>query len=69
MGYDDLAATDGQTAAARYVRALASADPRERERIFDDLHAYCARDTLAMVKLRETLEALPVPPTPEPSLG
>ena len=58
MGYDDLAVTDGQTAAARYVRALASSDPRERQRIFDDLRAYCARDTLAMVKLREALDVI-----------
>ena len=57
MGYHDLAVADGQTAAARYVRALVSADPQERQRIFDDLRAYCARDTLAMVKLRQALEA------------
>ena len=58
MGYDDLAVTDGQTAAARYALALASTDPQERQRTFDDLRAYCARDTLAMVKLREALKVV-----------
>ena len=58
MGYDDLTVTDGQTAAARYALALASTDHLERQRIFDDLRAYCARDTLAMVKLREALVTL-----------
>ena len=69
MGYDDLAVADGQTAAVRYSHALASTDLQERQRIFDDLRAYCARDTLAMVKLREALQALPLPPAPERSLG
>ena len=58
LGYYDLAVGDGQTEAARYALALASADHQERQRTFDDLRAYCARDTLAMVKLREGLEAL-----------
>ena len=48
MGYDDLAIADGQTAAVRYASALVSAD----------LRAYCARDTLAMVALREALGSL-----------
>ena len=58
MGYDDLAVADGQTAAVRYVRALVSADPQEHQPTFNDLRAYCARDTLAMVKLREALEVI-----------
>ena len=58
MGYHDLEVTDGQMAAARYVRALASNDLEERQRIFDDLRAYCARDTLAMVKLRKALDVV-----------
>ena len=61
MGYHDLAVADGQTAAARYVRALVSADPQERQRTFDELRAYCARDTLAMVELRKALKALGAP--------
>ena len=54
-GYDDLSISDGQTAAIRYTQALENEDAPERERMFDDLRAYCARDTLAMVKLREAL--------------
>lgn len=57
-GYDDLAIPDGRTAAVRYATALASADPDDRRRTFDDLRAYCARDTLALVKLREALVSL-----------
>ncbi len=58
MGYDDLAIADGLTAAVRYASALASADSEERRRIFDDLRAYCAHDTLAMVELRKALGGL-----------
>ena len=54
-GYEDLAISDGQTAAVRYAAALASADPEDRKRTFADLRAYCARDTLALVKLRKAL--------------
>ena len=57
-GYDDLAIADGQTAAARYVAALKSADSAERQRTFQDLRAYCAQDTLAMVELRRALATL-----------
>ena len=58
MGYDDLSITDGQTAAVRYTAALAHPDPRERQRTFADLRAYCARDTLAMIRLCEALALL-----------
>ena len=58
MGYDDLPIADGQTAALRYAAALAHPDPGERHRTFTDLRAYCARDTLAMVRLREALARL-----------
>ena len=58
MSYDDLAIADGQTAAVRYASALVSADLQGRRRAFDDLRAYCARDTLAMVALREALGSL-----------
>ena len=57
-GYDDLAIADGQTAAARYLLALANGDPQERNRTFADLRAYCARDTLALVRLHEALAAI-----------
>ena len=58
MGYDDLEIADGQTAAVRYARALAITDRQERQHTFTDLRAYCARDTLAMVRLRRALSVL-----------
>ena len=58
MDYGDLAVADGQTASARYMQALRSTDRRERQRTFADLRAYCERDTLAMVRLRQALGAL-----------
>ncbi len=45
-------------AAARYQYALASLDPQERRRTFHDLHAYCARDTLALAQLRTVLTSV-----------
>ncbi len=63
-GYDDLAISDGRTAAVRYAAALASANPEERNRTFADLRAYCARDTLALVKLRKALSNLGREPGP-----
>ena len=54
-GYGDLSISDGRTAATRYTQALTTEDALERQRTFNDLRAYCARDTLAMVKLREAL--------------
>ena len=61
MGYDDLAIPEGQTAAVRYVAALEIHDPEDRERVFEDLRAYCAQDTLALVELRKSLSGLAVP--------
>ena len=55
MGYDDLAISEGQTAAVRYSSALGIPDPEDRRRIFEDLRAYCAQDTLALVELRKSL--------------
>ena len=58
MGYDDLAISEGQTAAVRYATALGSTDPDDRRRIFEELRAYCARDTLGLVELRKSLEVM-----------
>ena len=58
MGYDDLEIPDGQAASVNYMQALRNSDRRERQRTFRNLRAYCERDTLAMVRLREALEAL-----------
>ena len=49
--YDDLAITDGQLASVRYMRALATDDEADRQTIFEDLRAYCARDTMATVEV------------------
>lgn len=58
LGYDDLSISDGRTAIVQYLQALKISDPEERKRSFDDLRAYCERDTLAMVELRRALEKL-----------
>ena len=58
MGYSDLDISDGQTASVLYVHALKNRDHREREKTFDDLRAYCERDTLAMVRLHQALRKL-----------
>lgn len=57
-GYSDLAIEDGQTASIQYEVALKCKDKVEREKIFDDLRAYCGRDTLAMVKVKQALTDL-----------
>lgn len=59
MGYDDLDIPDGRTASAQFMHALRSADDRERRQTFDNLRAYCERDTLAMVRLRQALRTIP----------
>ena len=58
LGYDDLEIADGRLASVSYARALASADIGERNRVFDSLRAYCARDTLAMLEMRKALLGL-----------
>ena len=58
MSYDDLAISEGQTAAVRYSSALGIPDPEDRRRVFDDLRAYCAQDTLALVEVRKSLGSL-----------
>ena len=55
LGYHDLEIADGRVAAVRYALALSSTDRQERRHTFADLRAYCARDTLAMVRLRHAL--------------
>ena len=61
LGYDDLAVADGYSAGTLYQRALATDDDAQRRRIFADLRAYCARDTLATSELRKALVALAKP--------
>lgn len=58
MGYDDLEVADGQTASVHYMQALKNSDSRKRKQTFENLRAYCERDTLAMVRLLEALKQL-----------
>ena len=55
MGYDDLEISDGQTASVLYLQALKNSKVKVRRKAFDDLRAYCERDTLAMIKLHNAL--------------
>jgi predicted RecB family nuclease len=61
LGYDDLAVADGGTASALLEALLlepAAIAPNQRAAIRERLLAYCERDTLAMVKLVDRLNAL-----------
>ncbi len=56
MGYDHLAIREGSLASLEYLRMLEPATlAEERERIRNNLLAYCAHDTLGMVKIRAKL--------------
>ncbi|NLT34738.1 MAG: hypothetical protein GXX83_02415 [Gaiellales bacterium] len=59
LSYADLAVRDGQAAMQRYQAAVYGTAPEEtRRQTFADLRAYCSMDTLALVRLLETLSAL-----------
>jgi hypothetical protein len=56
MGYQDLAIQEGGMASQEYLRMIDELTPApEKARIRENLLAYCGRDTLAMVKIREVL--------------
>ena len=56
MKYENLPIQEGGMASLEYLRMLnPSTSPKERERVKADLLAYCAHDTLGMVKIREEL--------------
>ncbi|MHB0979123.1 MAG: DUF2779 domain-containing protein [Thermoleophilia bacterium] len=58
FSYDELAIQNGAVAGLRYAAALDDALPEnERRQFFADLRAYCANDTLALVRLFETLRS------------
>ena len=59
MDYDDLDIPDGRTASAQFMHAIRSGEQQERQQTFDNLRAYCERDTLAMVRLRQALRTIP----------
>ena len=53
---EHLAIQEGSQASLEYLRMKDPATPaNERARIRKDLLIYCGQDTLAMVKIRETL--------------
>jgi len=61
LTYDDLVIVDGRIASVEIARLLFVAGkipPYEHDRARRDLLNYCERDTWAMVKLLEKLEAL-----------
>ncbi|OGG55964.1 MAG: hypothetical protein A3F84_00745 [Candidatus Handelsmanbacteria bacterium RIFCSPLOWO2_12_FULL_64_10] len=56
LDYADLAISDGEAASAAYREMIApGTSPGRRREIGRDLRAYCARDSLAMVRLYEAL--------------
>ena len=58
VDYLDLEIDEGQLASFRYLQALKTTDSSERESIFDDLVAYCDRDTLATFKVKQAIQEL-----------
>ena len=62
VSYSDLGIQDGQTASVRYLKAITGVlDEKARQRVLEDLTAYCGTDTLAMVRLLQTLRELAEP--------
>jgi hypothetical protein len=58
MGWDDLEVQGGDVAARAWLRMIgADTPPAERARLRGALLAYCARDTLAMLRVRDALLA------------
>jgi hypothetical protein len=56
LSYDELAIQNGGVAAVRYETAIRAGLPeREQQQIFADLRAYCAVDTLGLVRVVEEL--------------
>jgi hypothetical protein len=56
VSYQGLAVQNGEVATLRWQEAIYSGAPTSVcEAIFHDLRAYCATDTLAMVRLYEEL--------------
>ena len=58
VDYADLEIDDGRLASVRYLNAFKTSDLMERQSIFDDLRAYCDRDTLATFKVKHALQKL-----------
>jgi hypothetical protein len=59
MTYEDMAISDGLAAAAGYRELLNPATPaKDKEKLREDLLAYCKQDTLAMVEIYNALRKL-----------
>jgi hypothetical protein len=61
LSYDGLAVADGEMAMLAYARLTTVRDREEKEKIRQDLLAYCRLDTLAMVRIWEKLFSLTQP--------
>lgn len=55
LGYDDLDIADGQSAANAWIESIDMSDADQRALIRSNLLAYCALDSIAMVRLHEAL--------------
>jgi hypothetical protein len=59
MNYDGMEIGDGDTASVRFARmAMGQYTDEEAHQVLHDLKAYCAQDTLAMVRMHERLAAI-----------
>lgn len=55
LSYDDLKIQKGDVAQAQYQELITALNSVDRERMADELRAYCERDTWAMVQILRTL--------------
>lgn len=51
LSYDDLAVKDGEQVMAVWNQMLVDENPATKEQAYDNIKAYCERDTLAMVEI------------------
>ena len=58
QGYEDLTIADGRLASVQYMAALETEDLSQRKSIFKELRAYCHRDTLATLQIRQALSRM-----------
>jgi hypothetical protein len=61
LSYDDLTIADGEMAMLAYARLAKINPPEEKEKIRQDLLAYCRLDTLAMVRIWQKLVSVSQP--------
>jgi len=61
LSYDNLNIADGEAAMLAYAKLTAESAAAEKEKIRQDLLAYCRLDTLAMVRIWQKLVALTQP--------